>query len=87
MVLDPETINKIREGFTTGHRMTHAAVVVTAAAILDQFLERALKTQLPGITPGLSKKLFEDFGPLSSFSAKIDMAQPLRRSSRVRLRC
>jgi hypothetical protein len=57
--------------------MTHAAVVVTAAAILDQTLERAIKTQLPGLTKALSKKIFEDFGPLHSFSAKIDMAHAL----------
>jgi hypothetical protein len=77
MALDAEGIKKIAEGFTTGHRMTHAAVVVTAAAILDQTLERAIKTQLPGTTKVLSKKIFEDFGPLHSFSAKIDMAHAL----------
>jgi hypothetical protein len=52
-------------------------VVVTAAAILDQSLERALKTKMPGITSALSKRLFDDFGPLQSFSAKIDMAHAL----------
>jgi hypothetical protein len=52
-------------------------VVVTAAAILDQTLERAIKTQLPGLTKALSKKIFEDFGPLHSFSAKIDMSHAL----------
>jgi hypothetical protein len=77
MALDPEAIKKISEGFTAGHRMTHAAVVVTAAAILDQALERALKTQMPGLTKNLAKKLFDDFGPLSSFAAKIDLAHAL----------
>lgn len=77
MAISPEEIKKIADGFAAGHRMTHAAVVVTAAAIIDQFLERAISTQLPGLTKGLSKKLFEDFGPLHSFSAKIDMAHAL----------
>jgi hypothetical protein len=77
MALDPEATKKIGEVFTAGHRMTHAAVVVTAAAILDQQLERALKTQLPGITNRLSKDLFGDRGPLNTFAAKIDMAHAL----------
>jgi hypothetical protein len=72
-----ETLDKISKGFLHGHRMTHAGVVVTAAAILDHIIERAIKTKMPTLSQNLSKKLFEDFGPLSSFSAKIDLAHAL----------
>jgi DNA-binding MltR family transcriptional regulator len=57
--------------------MSHAGVVLTSAAILDQMLERAIKTVLPNVKGKLSKRLFGDRGPLYSFAAKIDMAHAL----------
>jgi hypothetical protein len=68
---------KIAAGFLQSHRMSHTSVVVTAAAILDQALERAIKTKMPTLSGNLAKKIFEDFGALSSFSAKIDVAHAL----------
>jgi len=68
---------KIAEGFLHSHRMGHTSVVVAAAAILDQELERAIKTKMPALSGNLAKKIFEDFGALSSFSAKIDVAHAL----------
>lgn len=70
-------IEKIVKGFQLGHRMTHASIVVTAAAILDQILERAIKTNFPHASSTLLKRLFEDRGPLGTFSAKIDIARAL----------
>jgi DNA-binding MltR family transcriptional regulator len=70
-------IEKIVKGFQLGHRMTHASIVVTAAAILDQILERAIKTNFPHASGTLLKRLFEDRGPLGTLSAKIDIAYAL----------
>ncbi len=75
---EPGQLGKtIAEGFIHSQRMSHAGIVVTAAAILDQALEEAIKTKLPTLGKKLSKKIFEDFGALSSFSAKIDIAYAL----------
>jgi len=56
---------------------THAAVVVTGAAILDAELERCIKTKCRTLNNKMSKRLFGYPGPLSSFAARIDVAYAL----------
>ena len=68
---------RIRDGLIHTHRMSHGSVVASAAAILDKKLEMAVKTKLPSINKKLAKQLFEDFRPLGSFAAKIDLAHAL----------
>jgi hypothetical protein len=68
---------RIRDGIIHSHRMSHGNVVASAAAILDQMLEQAIMTKLPSLDKRLSKNLFEDFRPLGSFAAKIDLAHAL----------
>jgi hypothetical protein len=65
------------ESIIRSYQMSHAAVVVTSAAILDQLLERAIKAKMPTVSGKLAKSIFDDRGPLNTFSAKIDMAHAL----------
>jgi DNA-binding MltR family transcriptional regulator len=58
-------------------RMTHAAVVIAAAAILDNQLERALKRAMRPLSKKQYARLFDSFGPLSNFAGKIVMAYAL----------
>jgi DNA-binding MltR family transcriptional regulator len=51
-------------------------VAITQAASLELILMALLKSYMRG--DDIVNKLFEDFGPLSSFSAKIDCAYALR---------
>ena len=69
-----ETIDKLVKGIQHSHRMSHGSVVITAAAILDRLLQRAIKTKMRVLSNKLSKRLFEDYGPLGTFAAKIDVA-------------
>ena len=59
------------------HKMTHSGVVLTGAAILDLQLERSLKKAMKPLPKKLYARLFEGFGPLSSFASKIIMARAL----------
>jgi DNA-binding MltR family transcriptional regulator len=47
------------------------------AALLDGELQRLLLTFMPTISNILAERLFEDYGPLNSLAAKIDMARAL----------
>jgi hypothetical protein len=53
---------------------THAGVAIVAAAIIDEQLLRALLTKMRPLSAKLRKRLFEGYGPLSSFAAKIDLS-------------
>jgi hypothetical protein len=64
------------------HRHTHASVVMTTVAILEYQLERALKTTLHHLNASMNKRLFEGYGPLSTFAAKIDVAYVLNTISK-----
>jgi len=57
--------------------MAHPGIVTVAAAILDQELERAIRLSLPNCNSDMAKRLFGEFGPFGSFSAKIDVAHAL----------
>lgn len=57
--------------------MTHAGIALMGAAICDQQLQEALLTRMRKLRPALEKSLFFGYGPLSSFSAKIDLAYAL----------
>jgi hypothetical protein len=58
-------------------RHTHASVVMMAVAILEYQLERAIKTKMHHLNGSMNKRLFEGYGPLSTFAAKIDVAYVL----------
>ena len=52
-------------------------VAICCAAYLEDVLELAIVTKLPGASPKLCTKLMEDGGPLQSAGAKIDIARAL----------
>jgi hypothetical protein len=62
--------------FTLGHLMQPALVLI-AAARLDYALEVALLSRMRPLSHGQSKRLFEGYGPLATFSAKIDLGYAL----------
>jgi DNA-binding MltR family transcriptional regulator len=55
-------------------RTTHHGVVITAAAQIDSLLEKLLLAHMRTLNSKEWKKLFRGYGPISTFSAKIDLA-------------
>ena len=55
-------------------KRTHASTAMILSARLDNKLRRILEGNMPRLSGRLKKRLFENYGPLNSFSAKIDLA-------------
>jgi len=55
-------------------RQTHGTIVMQLTAMLEYDLERCLVRKFRPLNRKLKKGLFEAYGPLSSFAAKIDLA-------------
>lgn len=55
----------------------HAAHAVLVASILESRLATLLAAYMPNLSNRMQEKLFSGYGPLSSFSAKIDLAYAL----------
>jgi DNA-binding MltR family transcriptional regulator len=72
-----EAARNLVDAIAHQRRMTHASIVIAAAAILDSKLERALKRAMQPLSKKLYERLFDGFGPLSSFASKIVMAYAL----------
>jgi DNA-binding MltR family transcriptional regulator len=70
-------IKTLVEGILHQNRMTHSGIVIAAAAILDNQLERALKRAMRPLSNNMYERLFDSFRPLNSFSSKIVMAYAL----------
>jgi hypothetical protein len=58
-------------------RFMMPVIAVTVGARLDVALERALLTKMRELSPAQRTNLFDGYGPLSSFAAKIDVAYAL----------
>jgi DNA-binding MltR family transcriptional regulator len=56
---------------------THAEVAIVGAAMIEEQLLRALLTKMRRLSRDMHKRLFDGYGPLSSFSGKIDVAYAL----------
>jgi DNA-binding MltR family transcriptional regulator len=56
---------------------TDSGFTLMGAAILDEALQKLLLTFMPTISNSLALRLFDDYGPLNSFSAKIDISRAL----------
>jgi hypothetical protein len=69
-----ETFSNLAKGLIASRKMSHSAVVLTASSILEYDLERSLKAAMRPLNKYMEERIFEGYGPLSSFSAKIDMA-------------
>lgn len=55
----------------------HASTAILASAIIEDRLRRAILTKMRQISGNLEARLFDGYGPLGSFSAKIDFAYAL----------
>jgi hypothetical protein len=75
---ETERLAKDAEQVISKFRMSNAAVVIWLAGILEYDLERCLKYKIRRpISGAFSNELFGSYRPLSTFSAKIDMAYAL----------
>lgn len=73
-MITPEMLIDIIRNF--GKRADASHVIVTMAA-LEDLLEQALLGRMHNIPKEVYERLFTGYGPLSSFSAKIDLALAL----------
>lgn len=64
-------VEKLGKGFD-------AQLAITVAAALDGMLEEALARKMKPLNREMKRRLFEGYGPLSNFSAKIDIAYALK---------
>jgi DNA-binding MltR family transcriptional regulator len=53
---------------------THASAALLNSARLENMLSAILQGNMPNLSGQLKKRIFEGYGPLGSFSAKIDFA-------------
>jgi DNA-binding MltR family transcriptional regulator len=67
-------VDDIMENFGSGD----SQVAILVAAKLEESLEEALLTKMQPINHEIRKRLFEGYGPLSGFAAKIDLAYALK---------
>jgi len=57
---------------------THSEIGIVGAAIIEEQLLRALLTKMRPLSGEMKKRLFDGYGPLSSFAAKIDLSYALQ---------
>jgi hypothetical protein len=55
----------------------HAGGAIFGAALVEAELERLLLAYMPTVSNNLARRIFEGFGPLNTFSAKIDISRAL----------
>jgi DNA-binding MltR family transcriptional regulator len=55
-------------------RNTHASVAIVGASIIAEYLRAALLSRMRPLSKTVEARLFEGYGPLSSFSSRIDIA-------------
>lgn len=72
-----KVVGDLAMGLAHQRRMTHAGIVIATAAILEAQLERALTRAMRPLSKKLYERVFDSFGPLSTFSSKIVMAHCL----------
>jgi hypothetical protein len=68
---------KLRDSIARSEKQGHAAIVVRLTSILEYDLERSIKRKFRSLNKDKRNRLFEGYGPLSSFAAKIDLAYAL----------
>ncbi|SRR5216683_899646 len=73
-----EQITELISNIRAHQARTHAEIGLVGAAIIDQQLLRALLTKMRPLSGEMKKRLFDGYGPLSSFSAKIDLCYALQ---------
>lgn len=70
--VEPEfDMEKVLDGIA---KSVHSSEVMWIGALLDEALEQVLVDHMHGISNTLRERLFEGYGPLATFSSKIDVA-------------
>lgn len=68
---------EIKELLRTVSKRTDTAYVVVTVTVLEDLLEQAILSQMRELSNTVYARLFTGYGPLSTFSAKIDLAYAL----------
>lgn len=68
---------QVRETLKNLKRGHEAAGAIFVAAAMDDILGTVIKEYMPALSNRLEEKLFKGYGPLGSFSAKIDISYAL----------
>jgi DNA-binding MltR family transcriptional regulator len=74
----PEQIGGLVTNIRRLQARTHAEVAIVGAALVEEQVLRALLTKMRRLSGGMHKRLFDGYGPLSSFSGKVDVAYALQ---------
>lgn len=69
-----EQIRKVLSGIKELQDQSGAATAMTALALMDLTLQRALQAKMRPLNSKMRVRLFENYGPLSPVAAKIDLA-------------
>jgi DNA-binding MltR family transcriptional regulator len=72
-----ETFENLAKSLIASRKNSHTMVVVVGTALLEELLGQAIKGKLRPITTKFEERLFDNYGPFSSFSARIDVAYAL----------
>src|SRR6202171_4414435 len=73
-----DEINEFIASIRRVQARTHAEIGIVAAAIIEEKLSEVLLTKMRPLSGEMKKRLFDGYGPLSSFSAKIDLSYALQ---------
>ena len=76
----PKSVINLQDTFTELEKLSkqsHAGLVLWSSSFLEQIVEYILRLHMPKLSKSLGDKLFTGYGPLSSFSAKIEIAYAL----------
>jgi hypothetical protein len=71
------SFTKLTESIIRTERQSHAAIVITLTSIIAYDLERSIKWKFRPLNKAMRERLFEGYGPISTFAAKIDIAYAL----------
>lgn len=55
------------------HPLADTSIVIMSVTVLEGWVETVIKTKMRGLSNSLHERIFRGYGPLSSFSAKIDV--------------
>src|ERR1700719_2492999 len=64
----------VLETFRSLARLTHAAYTLWICSYVGERLQNALTQKMRPISNNFQERIFENYGPLSSFSSRIDLA-------------
>src|SRR5205807_1537995 len=73
-----EQITELISSIRALQARTHSEIGLVGAAIIEEQLLRALLTKMRPLSGEMKKRLFDGYGPLSSFAAKIDLSYALQ---------